>query len=48
MYRKATLKEIMNYMGGYTLKDFRNEWQALSDADKEFYQVEVGKALQLV
>jgi hypothetical protein len=43
--RKATLKEIMDYMGGFTLRDFRDQWQTLSEEDKNFYQVEVARAL---
>lgn len=34
MNEKATLTEVKNYFGNYTMKQFRDDWNALDEASR--------------
>ena len=44
----AGLTEIKKYFEFISMEQFRKEWNALSEEDKEFFKVEVGKIINSV
>ena len=48
MEKLAGLTEIKKYFEFTSMEQFRKEWNALSEKDKEFFKVEVGKVIHLV
>ena len=43
--RLASIAEVQRFFGSGDLKKFRDEWRALTDEEKYFFKVEVGKLL---
>jgi hypothetical protein len=42
---RATAKEVMAFFGYEDASEFRSEWVALTDAERQFFQAEVAKIL---
>ena len=43
--KKATVAEIKRYFNVETMKQMKAEWEVLSEEEKEFFRVEVGKVI---
>ena len=43
--QKATAAEIKRYFDIPTMQEFKAQWQVLSEADKEFFRIGVGRVL---
>ena len=43
--KQATVAEIKKYFDINSMQEMKNQWQVLTDAEKEFFRVEVGKVL---
>lgn len=44
MAKVAGVAEVMRFFEYDRMADFRNDWRELSEAEKEFFRTEVGKA----
>ena len=43
--KQATVAEIKRYFEIASMQAMKEEWQKLSDEEKEFFRVEVGKVI---
>lgn len=45
---EATLKQVFDYfkVPGYTLTDFKNDWQGLTDTDREHLKSGIGNGTE--
>jgi len=43
--KQASVAEIKRYFDINSMQEMKTQWQVLTDAEKEFFRVEVGKVI---
>jgi hypothetical protein len=43
--KQASVAEIKRYFEIASMQEMKNQWQVLTEAEKEFFRVEVGKVI---